>query len=228
MRHTPSTAVYCLKYKDVPSNWKLILPRPLIAKDMSGWASVVGSAKKSYRRLNKKPPGKFSSSGAFFLLHDQLADAISLWLILTQWKMENVPWSPAIFILLSVNVVTGLSELYVILKEFTRTIPEEDRNRPDAAPPSTGPSSHDDAVPVIERVHPLGGLMNKLISYNWLLHSRDSKKRKIKAKSLPAFNPYGEELSWKVINETVWEHKSLICFGLRLVLTRTTRKYRTV
>ena len=77
-----------------------------------------------------------------------------------------MPWSPAIFILLSVNVGTGLSEPYVILKEFTRTIPEEHRNRPDAAPPSTGPSSHDDAVPVIERVHPLGGLMNKLISHN--------------------------------------------------------------
>ena len=40
-----------------------------------------------------------------------------------------MPWSPAIFILLSVNVGTGLSEPYVILKEFTRTIPEEHRNR---------------------------------------------------------------------------------------------------
>lgn len=108
-----------------------------------------------------------------------------------------------IFILLSLNVVTGLSELYVILKEFTSRILEEDRSRPDAAQPSTGPSSRDDAVPVIERVHPLGGLMNNLISHNRLLQSRDSKKRQIMAKSLLAFNPYGEELSWKVINETV-------------------------
>lgn len=108
-----------------------------------------------------------------------------------------------IFILLSLNVVTGLSELYVILTEFTSRILEEDRSRPDAAQPSTGPSSHDEAMPVIERVHPLGGLMNNLISHNRLLQSRDSKKRKIMAKSLLAFNPYGEELSWKVINETV-------------------------
>ena len=71
------------------------------------------------------------------------------------------------------------------------------------AQPSTGPSSRDDAVPVIERVHPLGGLMNNLVSHNRLLQSRDSKKRQIMAKSLLAFNPYGEELSWKVINETV-------------------------
>lgn len=95
------------------------------------------------------------------------------------------------------------SELYVILKEFTSRIPEEDRNRPDGAQPSTGPSFHGDAVPVIERVHPLGGLMDNMISHDQLLHSRDSKKRQIKAKSLPAFNPCGEELSWKVINETV-------------------------
>ena len=108
-----------------------------------------------------------------------------------------------IFILLSLNVVTGLSELYVILTEFTSRILEEDRSRPDAAQPSTGPSSRDDAVPVIERVHPLGGLMNNLVSHNRLLQSRDSKKRQIMAKSLLAFNPYGEELSWKVINETV-------------------------
>lgn len=45
-----------------------------------------------------------------------------------------------IFILLSVNVaVIFQSELYVILKEFTGRILEEDRNRLDAAQPSTGP-----------------------------------------------------------------------------------------
>lgn len=52
--------------------------------------------------------------------------------------------------ILSVNVVTGLSELYVILKEFTGRILEEDRNRLDTAQPSTGPFSHDNAEPVIE------------------------------------------------------------------------------
>lgn len=95
------------------------------------------------------------------------------------------------------------SEPYIILKEFTSRIPEEDRNRLEAAQPSIGPAFHDDAVPVIERVPPLGGLMDNVISHDRLLHSRDSRKRQIKAKSLPAFNPCGEELSWKVINEAV-------------------------
>lgn len=61
-----------------------------------------------------------------------------------------------IFILLSVNVVTGLSELYIILKEFTGRILEEDRTDWSAAWPTQGLSSHDNAEPVIERVHPLG------------------------------------------------------------------------
>lgn len=120
--------------------------------------------------------GNSQVRGTFILLPALLADAISLRLILTQCKMKNVPWSPVTFILLSVNVVTALYELYIIPKEFTCRIPEEDRNGQDAAQPSTGPSFHDDAIPVIASViHPLRGLMNSLRSHNQLLCSRDLK-----------------------------------------------------
>ena len=193
---------------------------------MSGWISAVGSAEEKWGEIKQKASERILKSRelSFCFMSCWLMPFLSLRLILTQWKMKNVPWSSVTFILLSVNVVTGLYELYIIPKEFTRRIPEEDRNGPDASQPSMGTSFHDDAIPVIERVHPLRGLMNSLGSHNQLLCSRDLKERKIKAKNPPAFNPCGGEVSWKVINETVWEHKSLICFWLRILLTRTPRK----
>lgn len=133
---------------------------------MSGWISVVGSAEEQWGEIEQKASEGILKSGelSFCFLSCWRMPFLSLRLILTQWKMKNVPWSPVTFILLSVNVVTALYELYIIPKEFTCRIPEEDRNGPDATQPSTGPSFHDDAIPVIERAHPLRGLMNSLRS----------------------------------------------------------------
>lgn len=107
---------------------------------------------------------------------------------------------------------------------------EEPRRDPDAIPPSVWPDVAQNLSCFSgggHSCHLKGASSKKAGEHSEVTLSTvmqgTLEKKKINAKNT-ALHAHGGEFSWKVINVRVGEHKSLLCFVLRLPLTRTPRK----